>query len=275
MKQIERQTIDSYSFLWDKVIKQDSKQNKTHFETLQNVLGAQIIKVGVGLDIGCGAGHDIEYMAKTHPNNKFVAIDITHSIYKVKNRLKHLHNIQFIRASALDLPFKKESFDFIYSFGVLHHTADPAKGLNEINRVLKEKTAAVLYLYGNHEDNIVKFYALKIIAGIRKITIKIPVKILFALCIIFSPVVFFLFSVPSRLLNKFNKTKFIAQKLPFNFGRHPFGLATHLFDRFATPIEIRYGKRELTAAIKKAKFSNFKLNKVVGSVAGWVVWSEK
>lgn len=90
MKQIERQTIESYSFLWDKVIKQD----RTHFEILQNVLGAQIIKVGVGLDVGCSAGHDIEYMAKKHPNNKFVAIDITHSIYKVKKFLTSSKNYE-------------------------------------------------------------------------------------------------------------------------------------------------------------------------------------
>jgi len=274
MKQIEKQTINSYSFLWDKENKQNRKRDKTHFEILQNVLDEQIIKVGVGLEVGCGVGHDIEYMAETHPKNKFIAIDFTCSIFKVKNRLKHLNNIQFVRASALDLPFKKKSFDFIYSFGVLHHTTDPATGLHEINRVLKEKTAAVLYLYENHEDNIIKFYMLKIITRIRKITVMLPNKILFFLCIVFSPVVYFLFSAPAKFLNKFNKTKFIAQKLPFNFGRHPFNLVGDLFDRFATPIEFRYGKRKLISALKKAKFNNFKLNKIPDA-AGWVIWCEK
>lgn len=274
MKPIEEQTIDSYSLLWDRENRRKIIQGKTHFEELQNSMDVPIVKNGIGLEVGCGMGHDIEYMADKYPEIRFVAVDFSHYIFEVAKRLKKFYNIQFVRASAMDLPFKDGKFDFVYSFGVLHHTIDPDRGMGEINRILKDRSQATFYLYESHEDHIIRFYMLKGIALIREITVEMPAGLLYSICVIVSPVIYILFSMPSKLLSVFEKTRFIADKIPFNFGRHPFHLAGDLFDRFGTPVEVRYSRNELTEALSNAKFKKFRLNKMPDT-AGWVVWSVK
>ncbi len=274
MKQIENETIKAYSFLWDWEINNNNKNEKTHFEIVQNTLNDEIVSGNIGLEVGCGPGYDIEYMAAQYPGKKFAAIDFSSSVFALSKRLKKFNNIQLIRASALELPFKAGQFDFVYSFGVLHHTADPVKGFVEINRVLKNRAQMVLYLYEDHEDNMVKYYLLKLVSLIRLLTTNMPNKALYAACVFASPILYILFSIPAKILNKFRKTILIANKVPFNFGRHPFDLIGDLFDRFKAPIEKRYGREELQLSLSCAGFKDIKLTKI-HDTAGWVVKAAK
>ena len=53
------------------------------------------------------------------------------------------------RASVLDLPYRDESFDYVYSIGCLHHTGDIRRGVEEVRRVLKLSQQAL-------EDNLLE-----------------------------------------------------------------------------------------------------------------------
>ncbi|MBI2236369.1 MAG: methyltransferase domain-containing protein [Magnetospirillum sp.] len=53
-------------------------------------------------------------------------------------------------ADAENLPFADGSFDYVYSNGVLHHSADTDRTLAEVCRVLKPGGRAVLMLYSRH-----------------------------------------------------------------------------------------------------------------------------
>jgi SAM-dependent methyltransferase len=52
--------------------------------------------------------------------------------------------------SALEIPYKDRSFDFVYSIGCLHHTGDLGRGITEVHRVLKEGGKAIIMLYHHH-----------------------------------------------------------------------------------------------------------------------------
>lgn len=50
-------------------------------------------------------------------------------------------------ADAENLPFKDNTFDFIYSWGVLHHTPNYQKAIREIHRVLKPDGKFCVMIY--------------------------------------------------------------------------------------------------------------------------------
>jgi ubiquinone/menaquinone biosynthesis C-methylase UbiE len=55
-----------------------------------------------------------------------------------------------IQADAEALPFKDNTFDIVYSNGVLHHTENTDQTLREVYRILKPGGQAVLMLYSRH-----------------------------------------------------------------------------------------------------------------------------
>jgi SAM-dependent methyltransferase len=80
---------------------------------------------------------------------RVVGCDISASgLEDARRRVADNSTIEFMEASVLDLPFPDESFDFCWSAGVLHHTADPDKGLAELTRVLKPGGKLFVLLYG-------------------------------------------------------------------------------------------------------------------------------
>jgi len=90
------------------------------------------------LEIGCGAGFDA-YNFITR-GAVYTGIDITPE--NIKRTTKHLSLYSLIgeiyEADAEKLPFPDESFDVVYSNGVLHHTPDIEKAFSEAFRVLRK-----------------------------------------------------------------------------------------------------------------------------------------
>lgn len=104
------------------------------------------------LEVGCGLGTDLLQFAR---GGAFVTgIDLTpQSIDLVKRRFQ-LEGIPVdARVSdAENLPFADNSFDVVYSFGVLHHTPNTQKAIDEVFRVLKPGGKIVIMLY--HKNSL-------------------------------------------------------------------------------------------------------------------------
>lgn len=81
------------------------------------------------LEVGAGIS---QFLKLFEDNNHVVALDINAELLK-QNKTK----AKLVVADAETLPFKDQSFDFIYMIGVLHHLPDQRKALLEAKRVLK------------------------------------------------------------------------------------------------------------------------------------------
>lgn len=55
-----------------------------------------------------------------------------------------------LQADAENLPFVDNSFDIVYSSGVLHHSENTERCIQEVYRVLKNNGKAILMLYSRH-----------------------------------------------------------------------------------------------------------------------------
>lgn len=105
------------------------------------------------LEIGCGVGLDTYTMA-VH-GLQVTAVDLTHiALNTVQQRfLRHNIPASFLLADACNLPLPNNSFDYVYSFGVLHHVADTEKSISEVHRLLKPGGQARIMLYHRYSLN--------------------------------------------------------------------------------------------------------------------------
>jgi SAM-dependent methyltransferase len=86
------------------------------------------------LEIGCGTGCDLLQFAKNGANATGVDITPMH-LELARRRVGSL--AQVIESDARKLPFPDSSFDYVYSHGVLHHSDEPRKIVDEIFRILR------------------------------------------------------------------------------------------------------------------------------------------
>jgi ubiquinone/menaquinone biosynthesis C-methylase UbiE len=105
------------------------------------------------LEIGCGIGTDGLEFARNGAN--YVGIDLTpQSVALAKERFD-LFGIpgRFEVVNAEELSFADDSFDHVYSFGVIHHSPTPEKIVQEIHRVLKRGGTFTLMIYNRSSVN--------------------------------------------------------------------------------------------------------------------------
>jgi SAM-dependent methyltransferase len=106
------------------------------------------------LEIGLGLGADSEQIIRR--GAKWSGIDLTPtSVARVTKRLelRGLPYSSLIAGTACKLPFDDNSFDIIFSFGVLHHIPDIETAQQEIARVLKPGGRLVCMLYAKYSLN--------------------------------------------------------------------------------------------------------------------------
>ena len=96
------------------------------------------------LEIECGVGTDSLEYAKGGAS--IYGIDLTDSAIKITKRKFNLKG-NFKRMNAENLRFKDDSFDLVYSFGVLHHIPNIEQSIREIKRVLRDNGKAIIFLY--------------------------------------------------------------------------------------------------------------------------------
>ncbi len=103
------------------------------------------------LEIGCGLGTDGAQFAEAGAD--YTGVDLTEAAVDLARKRFELFNLpgKFQTADAENLDFANESFDLVYSHGVLHHTPETAKAIREIHRVLRPGGRAMVMLY--HRDS--------------------------------------------------------------------------------------------------------------------------
>jgi ubiquinone/menaquinone biosynthesis C-methylase UbiE len=103
------------------------------------------------LEIGSGGGAHSALFQKYGAN--VISIDITpERVLSTSKKLSLLNGSKGVAflSDAENLPFRNESFDIVYSNGVLHHSENTEKCVEEVYRVLKPNAKAILMLYSRY-----------------------------------------------------------------------------------------------------------------------------
>ncbi|HZR66121.1 MAG TPA: class I SAM-dependent methyltransferase [Terriglobales bacterium] len=127
------------------------------------------------LDIGCGMGRFAEVASRW--GAKVVGIDLSLAADVAAKNLSARQNVWICQASVLNLPFHEQSFDYIYSIGVLHHTPDCEQSFKQLPRLLKPGGSVAIWLYSGYT----RWYRMADVY--RRFTTKMSPRKLHALCV--------------------------------------------------------------------------------------------
>lgn len=102
-------------------------------------LAEGIEPAGTLLDVGCGGGHLLAWLAAEYPQARLTGVDLSpEQVARARARTAQFGGRVDVReGSALELPFAAGSFDAVVSVASIKHWPDPLQGLREIVRVLR------------------------------------------------------------------------------------------------------------------------------------------
>lgn len=144
------------------------------------------------LEAGCGAGRFLEVASRS--SAEVVGVDLSTAVDGVRETLGSRCNLHLVQASIFDLPFRLQSFDGVYSIGVLQHTPDPAKALGACAAAVKPAGRLAVTVYERRRWT--KFYSKY---WVRPLTSRMDPRVLLALIRIVMPVLFLVTEVLFRI----------------------------------------------------------------------------
>ncbi len=104
------------------------------------------------LDCGCGTGEFTCWYAAQ--GNEVTGIDLSEPSLRHARAYAEKYDlddrIEFVQKSVLELDLPEDSFEIVYSYGVLHHTADPYQGFQNMVRVCKPGGVVIVSVYSRY-----------------------------------------------------------------------------------------------------------------------------
>ena len=104
------------------------------------------------LEVGCGIATDgLQFLRAGARYTGFDQSPVALELARRRFALEGLEATDLVRSTAVTLPFADESFDLVYSHGVIHHIADTEGVVAEFERVLRPGGSALVMVY--HRDS--------------------------------------------------------------------------------------------------------------------------
>ena len=178
-----------------------------------------------------------------------------------KKKLKKFKNVKFYKKSLARSGLKEKSQDFGYSLGVLHHVPNTKSAINSCVKLLKPGAPFLLYVYYNFDNRPFWFRWIWLVSNFVRILVsKLPKYLKFLICDI---IAIFVYYPLARIIKFIEKTGLDLKNFPLYFykSRSFYVMRTDARDRFGTPLERRFKKKEIylmmkESGLEKIKFSN-------------------
>ena len=134
---------------YDDLDGRESLLRKAQRGVFARLLDEQLPRPAVVLEAGCGTGQLSNFLGMNWGRTVIGADLCLNSLRLAKSFRDRcsINNVHFVQMNLFRPPFPDESFDFVVSNGVLHHTSDPEGGLRSLARKLKKGGHIIIGLY--------------------------------------------------------------------------------------------------------------------------------
>lgn len=193
--------FETYSYWFEALHNKESIIDDECFSKFHNSirLEPEEFKEKIVLDAGCGNGR-FSYVVSHYDPKLLVSFDISRGLNKAREAILEDNpsaEIAFIQGDLTRPPFKKNSFDIAFSWGVTHHTPDTKKTFRTISDLIRigGKLGIFVYPFNPVYDYRKQYLGLiaylrsyLLIKPLRFICSRLPVSIVL---LIFQPIYYF------------------------------------------------------------------------------------
>jgi len=147
----EHNYAESFGFQWQRYSRTQLdhdgiRESEEHFQKKTGLRPGQM-KGKLVLDVGCGMGRFAE--VATRWGAHVIGIDLSVAAEVAARNLAD-RDFVALQADLFHLPFAVESFNYIYSVGVLHHTPDCEQAVKVLPQYLKPGGTLAVWLYSGY-----------------------------------------------------------------------------------------------------------------------------
>ena len=235
-------TLESFGFEWnnfDDVRDEDSDFADVYFRDLD----LSALEGKVGLDAGCGKGRYTRVLASHLA--ALAALDGSSAVEAAARNLEPFPNVAVVKSDLRTAPFAPDAFDFVSSLGVLHHLDDPRAGFDRLVRHLAPGGRILLYLYSRPADGGLRATALAAAAALRRLTVRLPHRVLRALTTPIAAALYVGVVLPGQFGDRYGIGALRGLPMDAYRGKPFRSLVLDTFDRLSAPVEHRYVWSEL------------------------------
>ena len=262
MRNLDKKTVKSFGDEWvdfdqsGMTNDEASKIFKSYFSIFPF---DKLSKFSEGFDMGCGSGRWAKFIA---PKVGLLhCIDPSNSIKVAQKKLEKFKNVAYHKKSLAKSGLDEKSQDFGYSLGVLHHVPNTKSAINSCVKLLKPGAPFLLYIYYYFDNRPFWFrYIWNLSNYLRLIINKLPKFLKFVVCDL---IAIFIYYPISKLVLFLKKIGFDIKNFPLYSYRSKsfYVMRTDARDRFGTPLEKRFTKKEIykmmvQSGLEKIKFKN-------------------
>ena len=250
--------VGSFSFQWNvhRTTQVDSlsghAESRKTFLT-KTGLAESALKGKLVLDVGCGTGRFMEIAAEQ--GAEVIGLDLSFAVDAAYTNMGRRPGIHIVQADVFKPPFRPDTFDAIYSIGVLHHTPSTREAFLSLPPLLKPAGFIAIWVYvwgGLYSQRLDR---------VRSLTVGLPERLLYGLCWMFVPLLHAFSWIP--ILGRL--TNYIPTS---NQGR---GLAWDVmdtFDVYSPRYQWKHTEPEVVGWFKEAKLNEIMVLNFPVSVRG-------
>ena len=259
---VHAQTVDSFGSEWTRFDQSELSAQELDelFQTYFHIFPWSALPPSAeGFDMGCGSGRWARLVA---PRVGILnCIDPSPEALAVATRtLAAAGNARFLNGGVDAQLLPLASQDFGYSLGVLHHIPDTQAALDACTRLLKPGAPFLLYLYYRFDNRPFWFRALWRASDVLRGGIsRLPERLKAVATDVLAALVYWPLARFARLLEALGIN---PEPLPLSFYRKTsfYTMRTDSRDRFGTPLEQRFTRREIVRMMSAAGLVNLRFS---------------